>query len=509
MKQQNPKFLRYLLPSISVLLWMITFVGVLVNGPKMINGDGDLGRHITVGNYILSNHVIPLTDVFSHTMTGEPLTPHEWLSEVLFALAHRIMGLDGAILLAAVVIATSFWLTFRRSSRGRKSYFVLIITTLLILLTSSIHWLSRPHIFTFLMLALWLMVLEDLVEGKTGRWVWLPVIMLFWVNLHGAFIAGFATWALYAAGLVWDRVLFKTSEDTPLPAGFWRAFLLGGGISLLVTLINPAGTGIWSTSVGYVANRFLVDHTVEYMAPDFHNPDLIPFLIFIAVLILSLGLKRKKVRAEWLIPSTAWLIMALYSQRNIPLFVIVAAPLLAESLEEIFFAYAEKSKFISACLQRDRNLFTLNTSLQGGVLLVLVVFLSIIGLRAGMKFDQKQLGNTYDPEKFPVAAVDWLETHPQDGEMFNYFIWGGYLLYREWPDLQVFIDGQTDFYGETLSREYLSVLALDPEWEEILTRRHVDWVILPVEELAARTLIQSPDWTVVYKDSTTVIVHRD
>jgi len=80
MTQQNPKFLRYLLPSISVLLWMITFVGVLVNGPKMINGDGDLGRHITVGNYILSNHVIPLTDVFSHTMTGEPLTPHEWLS---------------------------------------------------------------------------------------------------------------------------------------------------------------------------------------------------------------------------------------------------------------------------------------------------------------------------------------------------------------------------------------------------------------------------------------------
>jgi hypothetical protein len=77
-----------------------------------------------------------------------------------------------------------------------------------------------------------------------------------------------------------------------------------------------------------------------------------------------------------------------------------------------------------------------------------------------MKFDQKQLGNAYDPEKFPVAAVNWLETHPQDGEMFNYFIWGGYLLYREWPDLQVFIDGQTDFYGETLSREYLSVLAL-------------------------------------------------
>jgi hypothetical protein len=171
--------------------------------------------------------------------------------------------------------------------------------------------------------------------------------MLFWVNCMAP-LMWFCHLRTYAVGLIWDRILFKSTEETPLPGGFWRVFLLGGGISLLVTLINPAGTGIWSTSVGYVANRFLVDHTVEYMAPDFHNPDLIPFLIFIAVLILSLGLKRKKVRAEWLIPSTAWLIMALYSGRNIPLFVIVAAPLLAECLEEIFLAYAEKVNYPAA-----------------------------------------------------------------------------------------------------------------------------------------------------------------
>ena len=92
--------------------------------------------------------------------------------------------------------------------------------------------------------------------------------------------------------------------------------------------------------------------------------------------------------------------------------------------------------------------------------------------------------------------------------MFNYFVWGGYLLYREWPEMNVFIDGQTDFYGEELSREYLEVLALDPGWEDVLAKYNVDWVLLPVDELAARTLQQKADWTVVYKDGTAVIVHR-
>jgi len=508
MKNRSQTILLYLLPSLGAILWLSAFIGVLTKGGQMINSDGDLGRHITVGNYILDTRTIPLQDVFSHTMSGAPLTPHEWLSEVLFALSNRLMGLNGAILLSALVIATALWLVYVRSSQGRKTFFPLLLVGALTLLTSSIHWLARPHIFTFLLLALWVIVLEQMKKGKTRLWWLLPLLMLAWVNLHGAFIAGFATWLLYALGLVWDKLWFKSEESEPLPDKFWRRYLLGGVTALPATLVNPSGLGLWKTSVGYVANKFLVDRTVEYQAPDFHDQSFWPFLIFIILLVMVIGLRDKKTRAEWLIPSAAWLAMALYSGRNIPLFVIVSAPLLAEGLEDLVYRYSAQHKLLGRILRHDENLFAINSTINGILWPIVFVVIAVIGLRAGIKFDKEQLGNAYDPAEFPVEAVNWLEENPQQGEMFNYFTWGGYLLYREWPEMNVFIDGQTDFYGEELSREYLEVLALDPGWEDVLAKYSVDWVLLPVDELAARTLQQKADWTVVYKDDTAVIVHR-
>jgi len=69
-----------------------------LDGPKLFNADGDLGRHITIGNYIISNKIIPTHDIFSHTMFGEELVPHEWLAQILFSAVHSVMGLSGVIL---------------------------------------------------------------------------------------------------------------------------------------------------------------------------------------------------------------------------------------------------------------------------------------------------------------------------------------------------------------------------------------------------------------------------
>ncbi len=508
MKNRIESLLHHFLPSIGTLLWVTTFFGVLISGPKMINGDGDLGRHITIGNYILDNRVIPLRDVFSHTMTGEPLTPHEWLSQVLFAVAHRLMGLDGAILLAALVISSSFWLVYKRSAMERKTFFPLLIMFVLILLSSHVHWLARPHIFTFLLLALWMIVLEKMRKGSHRAWWLLPLIMLVWVNLHGAFIAGFVTWLLFGAGLALDLLFLKPVDGSPLPSRFWRYYALGGITSLLVTLANPSGLGLWKTSVGYVSNKFMVDHTVEYQSPDFHLAEAWPFLIFIVLLILATGLRNRRTRAEWLLPSIAWLAMGLYSWRNVPLFVIVASPLLTEGLEDLQLILQSGNKFLEGLFKRDGNLYQINASLKGTLWPVAAVIIALAGLTAGIKFDTNQTGNVYDPAKFPVDAVNWLQKNPQEGEMFNYFIWGGYLLYREWPDMKVFIDGQTDFYGEQLTREYLDVLTLEPGWESILSAHHVDWVILPVDTLPARALAQNEAWMVKYRDDTTLLLRR-
>ena len=89
--------------------------------------------------------------------------------------------------------------------------------------------------------------------------------------------------------------------------------------------------------------------------------------------------------------------------------------------------------------------------------------------------------------------------------MFNFFTWGGFLLYRLWPEQKVFIDGQTDFYGEALSREYVQVETLQDGWENTLAKYNVDWVITQSGQPLEKALT-AINWTVIYQDETTAIL---
>jgi hypothetical protein len=107
---------------------------------------------------------------------------------------------------------------------------------------------------------------------------------------------------------------------------------------------------------------------------------------------------------------------------------------------------------------------------------------------------------------FPVQAVDWMMAEQISGPGFNYFTWGGYILYRTWPEQRVFIDGQTDFYGEDLTRQYETVITQSAGWREVLTEYSVRWVLMPVDALLVRALESEDGWRVRYQDPTAVVL---
>jgi hypothetical protein len=505
MKKSANKAMRYLLPSIGDVLWIAAFLGVIGLGPRMMNIDGDLGRHLTIGQYILDNGQVPLYDLFSHSMLGQPVTPHEWLAQVIFALAYRMLGLDGVVLVCGVVIATAFWLVFRRARMKSKSLLPAVLLVILAIAAASLHWLTRPHVFTFLMLALWLNELEHLRAGRLSRWWMLPLLMLFWANLHGAFIAGFVTWALYGLGLGWDVLFHRLPKGSGLHGNFWRAYLLGGGAALAVTVINPSGIGLWGTSVGFIGNAYLVGHTAEYLPPNFHHPSTWPFLLMIGLLAVLFGLQNKRPETAHVITSAAWLVMALYSVRNVPLFAIVAAPILASALNDLIASNQHLFRPLARFYDVDARLMRTDASLNGLLWPLIILIFVPLGFLSGARLDLQQSGNAFDAHVFPVHAVDWLEENPRSGNGFNYFPWGGYMLHRLWPEQQVFIDGQTDFYGEALTRQYEQVLTLSPGWEGVLEQYNVDWVIMPPGERLPQELRGRQNWQLIYEDETAVI----
>jgi hypothetical protein len=91
--------------------------------------------------------------------------------------------------------------------------------------------------------------------------------------------------------------------------------------------------------------------------------------------------------------------------------------------------------------------------------------------------------------------------------LFNYFIWGGYLVH-EWPEERIFIDGATDFFGEKLFGEYIQVWNLEPGWREVLERWGIDLALIPPQSRLADELIRDQGWGAWYCDSTAVILRK-
>jgi hypothetical protein len=504
--QQTPKLISYLMPSFINILWITVFFLVLLFGRTMMNADGDLMLHLSMGRYILDFGEIPLSDVFSHTLAGQPVAQHKWLSQMLFGFIERNIGLNGVVLLCALVIATTFWLVYKLLQREKFALIPTLAAISLAVVVSMVHWLIRPHVFTFLFLALWMLVLNQMVKGKTQLWWILPVSMIFWVNLHGGFIAGLVTWLLFGLGVGWDTFWGRANG---LPPRFWRYFLVSGITAVFVTMLNPSGIGLWRMLITHLGNTYLASVTIEFQSPNFHHLRFWPFMFTIGLLVVVLGLTKKSVKSEYLFTSSVWLIMGLYSARNVPLFAVVSAPLIAQGLNDLFSDAATRFGIIKKLKQADCNLQYIDTQIKGFVFPMLSIFIVMVGMSLGFSFDIHGLGYGIDPDIFPVEAVDWLEQNPQEGEMFNEFVWGGYLQYRLWPEKRVFIDSNSDFYGEAFVRQYMQVINLQGGWEEVLDQYDVAWAILPHDMRAVSAIQNQLGWEVIYKDGTAVILRRE
>jgi hypothetical protein len=140
---------------------------------------------------------------------------------------------------------------------------------------------------------------------------------------------------------------------------------------------------------------------------------------------------------------------------------------------------------------------------------VIVLIAGFVAYRAGL-----DLANQPADVKstWPVAASDWLAAHPDVGtRMYNQYGWGGYLAYRFYPEQnrRVFIFGEAALMGDQFLNEYQDVQTLRPDWEQVLDRYQVDYVIYNKGEALSNVLASEPDrWTLVYSDNVAVIYVR-
>jgi hypothetical protein len=485
----QPSFLRHIFPRFEDLIFVLVLAAAFALGPRMLGIDSDLGRHLALGNHILDTGSIPDVDILSHTRAGESRPPYEWASQTLFAVAYKLAGLEGVIFLSGLVLAATFWYVYLQADRTANAPFLTLGLTLLAVTATSIHWLPRPHIFSFLLFSIWT---ANLQRGRSPYFF--ALLMLLWANVHGGFIFGFLAWLAWFAGHVWDRLVFKVDNNQQI-----IHLLKIAGLSLVTSMITPDGPGNWQAVLGN-HSQYILSNTVETMSPDFYQPQSWPFLLMLALTIATPSLSRASLPAGSIFLVAGMAITGLYMARNIPLFALVSVPYLSEAIHPLVDQFNFWKRL-------EENLQGLQMQLRGrhwpiaGVITmaVMIVTGSVPGNAGKYQFD---------PAVFPVDAVDWLDEHPQQGNMFNEFNWGGYLEFRCWPDCRVFLDSQTDFYGEQLLREYQVMVSAGPGWEALIEKYEIAWTITSTRSMLSLKLASSPGWELLYEDPATSIYHK-
>jgi hypothetical protein len=448
--------------------------------------DPDLWWHLRTGQWIVENHSVPHADPFSFTRAGQPWISHEWLSDLLFYGLWRLGGFGALIVFASVVTAAGFLFLYWRCP-GRPSWAA--AATVLGAWAAAPCWGVRPQMFTFTLTSILLWILER-SEERPRLLGFIPPLFLLWLNLHAGFALGLALILLYATGLAIEGAVGTTSWTFARPIT-GRTVLVGAACLALVPL-NPNGFLLYRYPFDTLRSEGMRSFIVEWFSPDFHQGLYAPLLLVLLLLIATLALSQSKIKGRVLIPLVFTAFAGLDAVRHIPIFVLLAIPVICLALP------SESPIGLPRHPAPDR--FRPSFRVAAVVLLASFALLRWQILTRNQQEREAQLQ--------PEGAFAYLQSTNQPARAFVYYDWGGYAIWRLYPKYRVFVDGRADLYDNGILRQFRTVIELHRGWQAVLNDAAVGTLVVPVTSAVTQALVLDREWSNPYRDSQAVVFVR-
>jgi hypothetical protein len=431
----------------------------------------DTWWHLKTGQLIFQTHSIPTRDPFSYVLAGRPWTTFEWLFQVVIYLAYAGAGSAGLAALRVGLLAGAFLLILRLAGGG---FWAAILTSLAALVIRN-FFVTRPQIFDYLLLGIFLTTL-DRCRGRPNRLAWLlPGLQILWVNLHGgAALLGVGLVGTKAAASAWLQKRDGQVEESPAS---WLAL---AAACLAAMLANPHGLGIFTHAFAtlFFPGKEMINEwrpvasllswegaclAVGAVAVAW-SWDVEPFLALTAVVLGIMGWRQ---------------------MRHTSLAMLAIAPLTAR------------------LLQRLRPIALGRRSAIGVVALMAGFSALFIHLRVSYL---ENFGTGL--EDLPDRAIRYLDENDISGRMFHSYNIGGYLIWKTWPRRQVFVDGRNVEYGPEFTSEAMNWA--HPEiWERLDAQWRFDYAVIENSPgYAAAVLDVSPQWALVFWDDAALVYLR-
>ena len=473
--------------SIPVWIWALLGLTGFCLAWKWIKNE-DLGFQLHAAKLILQTGDVPRGEPFLWTEPGGSYTDLQWLWQLGIYGCWRWLGYGGLMMvnigIQLVALGVWSWRVFRMGGRplGLGSLWLLLIFFFVNI------WPIRPHNLSWIYLGLTLLVLEEHTRGNRRALLFLPLILLAWVNCHALFSLG-----LLAAG-VWmlgDLVLqIRRRGWSAAPQGVLKTYW-PVGLAGLACLINPYG---WQGllfpfhQAGIVAGKHVASDMIlefqplwraifpeEGLSSVANYFDSATMLILLFLLLSGLLLGRSK------IPVPAWGLIAIFTflafrmVKNFNYFFILVGP----------YAAVGWDTFLA------RRKTGIQSIIRGAAVAICLFFCLVVPLGLwsnwcwGMPF-----GVGLEPKVHPSEISAVLGRTPQQLRVLNGHDNGGWIGWISGK--RVFLDGRNDNYSEELLRSYGESVEKREAFIALLDRWQIEAVVARYdsEPLWVPTLIE-------------------
>ena len=491
MFQTSNKF--YFSSAVAVFLLFYSVL-LLLPGFTLLR-EPDTFWQIRIGQWILHNAKVPVTDFYSYTAAGKPWISGQWLSEILFGLAFKIAQWRGVVLLSAVscsaVLAlASFYLV--RNLRFSVAIGWVALTALAI----TPHFVARPHIFSYILLLIWVIILLDNYDSgdfKPSTPI-LSLLMILWANLHGSFTVGLLLLYVFAGASCYEKFVQRDYKA----CGRALFIVLTTSVSALLT---PYGVSSVLLVLQVMNMKFVQSNIIEWQPPNFQaSPFYLLYLVAIFAGIAGLGVR---LRGPRLIAFSMITVFGLSHIRGLMMFFLLAPIILARPILACapWLRAGVDGQSLEAARASDPVLFYL----QSRPVTMPAILLTLATVITAYSWHKINIG---PPESIsPNAAIDFVRRTGITGNVFNSYSFGGYLIFVGIP---TFIDGRTPPYSDDFVRRYSNAVNLRDinDAFRLLEEYKVRWVLLLPEEPLGKALAGSARWDEVYSDSYSIVFVR-
>lgn len=461
------------------LAFIISMTGIIWHYVWM-SGDG--WWYLAVGREIFSCKCLPEYNTLAFTGQWSEVLHQQWLPYLIFYGAYLHGGYFAVYAITALFITLSFVIIFS-ARKTQNSYFIVATFPILFgAIAFRNNFSVRSEALIYLLFSAEVSIISRWLKGKTCYLFLLPLLTMLWANSHSSLPLAFIYFALAFISSFMDRTE-SGDKETEEKKNFKEQtkFLLWGLVAFISTFMNPYTYKIYIDIYQRLTSESV--NVIEiFRSPNFH--DLQTLLQGIWLILLWLGLIKSplKTRLFDLMVTGAMSMLFLNSQRYFIFAVLACSPIMAEH----WGALTEKA------LQRK----TLS--------IAVAVACAICGiwLLATPQYYKNVEANV-------AQASDKLMRSGFDGNVFNYYTWGGYLLWAH-PEMKIFIDGRNNIYEKSgVFDDYRKVQRADPDWEEILDIYNIEAVFIPIwESNIYLELAQSERWKKVIMEGEAVIFVR-